>query len=281
MVEEKVGHDELSALQDKLEAESAPVAEEKVADEQTTQPKTDVKEEATEQPTEETLETIDELPEEPEDNAERSKLGRRVSSLQEEISSLKSLLLEQQRQPQSIPEYDDVKLKEEEFDMDPDEPLTLRDLEKREAYKAQQEERANQLYNNSYSNFIQQMSGNDLHDEICEELKANFNVRRTTDGFADAEVNYLNAKTAVLERKMSELSKPQKSSPLSKNKGGEETPLGGPTDTQNPPPASSMPKMDSYAEDFIKYHEKRGKPISEERVKKALDGPTPTYLGGR
>lgn len=261
MTEEKVSHDELSALQDQVEAEpekpeSSEVAENQLESEQETQPQ-----------------QTDEVPEEPSDNAERSKLGRRVSEIEktfkDELSGLKSLLLEQRSQPQNIPEYNDVRqMEEDKFHLDPDDVVTVKDLDAyndyRDRQKQMQRERETQVYNSAYSNSLYNHQADNMYEEIIQELNANHNIRRSQNGASDAELNYLHAKNAVLERKMSEISNVRKS-PLGANQDGD-VPLGGPTDTNNPRARTKRVKLDTYAEGLVK-----DLGLSDEKVQKVLN----------
>jgi len=142
-----------------------------------------------------------ELPEEPEDNAARSKLGRKVAAMfrkqdrVEEILDKLTSLLEKSQVTQPVQDEE-----EEEF-FDEDEPLTPKKLEEiLEKRERQREEQAAQ-YENGYIKKVAEL-GSDLtpeeHEEIVNEMMANFNVRK---GGAEKKVGQAQEKQPAEGRK--------------------------------------------------------------------------------
>jgi len=290
MTEVKVSHEDLdNAL---IEPEEEPPAEETepiedVATEGDQEGETEEvdddteSEEEVEESTEEEPEDEEE-PEEPEDNRERSKLGRRVSSMEAGFQTLQSIVqtmadtqksfIEQFPSMMSRTDNDDTEIED-----DIDEYISKKDLpiflNKWESDKAKMAEKYNADYN-AYFRSQGQSVDNELHKLIMDEMLANHNFKRSNDGNRDAELNYLNAKIAVLEKSALEARKPK--NPLEKNKGKKVDNLGGPSETVTTSKSEPVIKLDKHAADFVKRTN-----MSEESVKKALSRETPEGLKER
>lgn len=203
-------------------------------------------------------------PDEPDDNRERSNLGRRVKAMEDTVTTLAN----------AVQQFVDNTNKpgEESGESDDVEYLTKKDVE---SYFTQlRTKEANQLkeYDNTYLRHEVTL-GMDLSEEEYEEVRqermANFNVRHTDDPRADAEKNFLLAQNAVLKNKIGG----KKPNPLKGKKP--EAPLGGPSGSENEGKQEKSIILDDAAKEFV---EKMG--MSEESVKKALSGDTPLYLQG-
>jgi len=219
-----------------------------------------------------------ELPEEPEDNAARSKLGRKVAAMfrkqdrVEEILDKLTSLLEKSQVTQPVQDEE-----EEEF-FDEDEPLTPKKLEEiLEKRERQREEQAAQ-YENGYIKKVAEL-GSDLtpeeHEEIVNEMMANFNVRYTNNPELDAERNYLKAERAVLRKK---LAKPKKSNPLKGEKP--RSPLGVANNQKVEKKSPALPDLDPEAKAFLESIRRKEGDEAAAKLHKSLLEPTPSYLAG-
>jgi len=236
------------------------------------------KELSKEEPEKDTLEKEPEEIEEPLDNAERSRLGRRVSAIESSIQTLvdEFRTIMKSAGKDDTPTYDTDLLSDE----DGDEYVTKKDLPKfyesqrmREAKEAERIKRDTDKYNNDYNSVFQELGKTvdaDFHTEVLQEMKANHNFKRSNSGVLDAELNYLKAKDAILQKKSAG---PQ--NPLDKNKDKNTENLGGPSDTIVTGKADTPVKLDKYAAEFVARVN-----MSEDSVKKALDGNARTGLMG-
>jgi hypothetical protein len=235
-VEEVATEDETT--EEEVEEESEEVAEE----------------EATEETEEEGAE---DAPEEPEDNAERSRLGRRVSELEtallqanqnnetklnETLEKLNSFLGKKEE-----PEEDDF------FEM-PETKEDLAKLVKEQLAKVQNEEvslstQAVKDYETGYIDTV----GSLLEDEpdseaILKLIEDEFNVKHSKvdnlqGGMKDAAKNVLAAKTKLLSGSVKKV-------PLKGEKP--RAPLGGGGNDKAPVAAQKMPKLDAAAAQLVK-----------------------------
>ncbi|MHA2135942.1 MAG: hypothetical protein ACW99J_18950 [Candidatus Thorarchaeota archaeon] len=221
----------------------------------------------------------DDVPAEPDDNAARSKLGRKVASLEQTIEAQNKLLL------QLATKKDEEEEEEEDLEIDLDAELTGRDflkiLEHREKVKAKEEGKltaAEDAYQTDYrENVSRALQGIDesLHKDVMEEFKKNHNKRYSDDGAADATSNIKDAYITVLKAKT------DNDNPFKKNDDGNEGDdadgLGGPASSKNPPRKQGKKvKLDKAAAEFV-----AAIGMTEESVNEALDGDAPAYLGGR
>uniref|UniRef100_A0A6M3JZL5 Uncharacterized protein n=2 Tax=viral metagenome TaxID=1070528 RepID=A0A6M3JZL5_9ZZZZ len=176
---------------------------------------------------------------EPTDHIVRSKLGRRVSAIETKIDSfmdeMRSLI--KKENPDEF----------HEDDIDPDEPLTLRQLEKLEEKKT----RLSGQYNSDYNNQIRQLEMEEdetSHATIMDEFLKNHNIKRSSNGGNDAKLNYLNAQIAVLKR-----SQKTKLNPLEKNDEKKVKGLGTPSGSTSDGAKGSQIKLDPDTKDLIDY----------------------------
>jgi hypothetical protein len=167
---------------------------------------------------------------------ENSRLGRKVARLEGTIAelsdNLRSFLAQSQGTQQSdIPEY----------------ITTADDVEKILSHREQKIQAEQQKYESEYKFQLNQFSGEEtLHQEIVNEMMANFNVKRTSMGRIDAEINYNKAKASLLSKKMAS---PR---PNVKSENSTATALGvsGKSDVSTP---KTPVKLDPVAEKFAKY----------------------------
>ena len=219
-------------------------------------------------------------PEEPSDNAERSKLGRRVSAIE---SSIQTLVEELRTVIKQTGKEDTPTDEEEDIWTDEDDEngyVTKKDLtgfyqklRMQEAKEADRVKSETDKYNSDYNSVFQEFGKTgdaEFHAEVLQEMKAHHNFKRSNSGLLDAELNYLKAKDAVLQKKATE-----HENPLDKNKGKDAKNLGVPSDTVVPGKIGALVKLDKYAEEFVS---RVG--MSEDSVKKALDGNARTGLMG-
>ena len=199
--------------------------------------------------------------EEPEDNATRSKMGRRLSGLEQQIEYLTAEL-------KAANEKKDVVTGEDEPDGDM--PMTrneIRDYINEADNKKKDVKRA---YDNDYIRHAMAITDKleaEEANEILKEMDNNFNGQYSDNGAADAEKNFYKAKIAVLE-----------------DASGKKNPLKGNTKSKVPTGVSGgdkviekeykMPKLDEHAQDLI-----ASSNFTEEQIKDAL-GDKKLYTSG-
>ena len=208
------------------------------------------------------------LPEEPEDNAERSQLGRRVKAMEDNqqdfFTKMENLIQGKASQPpKEEPE-------EEEFDDDYI-PTTKKELDDVLDARDRKVTKKRQQYEDDYRVQLNTFAQQEDYSEIIKEMTANHNFKHSDDGISDALINYKNAEVALLRSKAKE-----KISPLDKNKDKQGEHLGGAIDSENMEREAGKPlKLDPEALEFMKTTG-----MSDESAKKALAGDAPAYLQG-
>lgn len=195
-------------------------------------------------------ESDDDLPDEPEDNAVRSKLGKRVSRLEQAIEMfIEEMRIDRQNNIENKNDRTDTN--PEEMNEDLEEYISKKDLPAYlQKFEDEKEKKITQ-FNTDYSRtFIELGKGSDpeFHNKVMEELKANFNIKRSNDGIRDATENYLKAKIAILEK-----SAKKPANPLDKNKDKETKNLGGPSDTITEVQSKKIVKLDPDSQHFVNY----------------------------
>lgn len=202
------------------------------------------------------------IPDEPDDNAERSRLGRRVSSVEQGIAEIKGMiagLTGQKREPEA---------QDTPIDIDPDEPITYRELQEVLRRQKEEESQVDKRYLRAYQAEIDRLGQSadpKVHDAIVTELLAKHHVRRDgNQGQVDAAINYRDAQIALLSKRKSTFGK----------KDATGAPVGGSLKTQNTgPKPKAQVKLDKYAQDFV---DSTG--MSNEDVEETLGEPAPGYL---
>lgn len=180
---------------------------------------------------------------EPDDNAERSKLGRKVKSLEDTLQTLMEKLDQTIASPK--PDSDEL-ADEDDFDI----PTTKEEFVKLvEEYEREKGTKVKQ-YESGYIQKVNELWADeeeDVQKEIEEELLKNFNKKYSDDPERDAEINYLKAERSYLKKINSALKtdKP-KVNPL---KGeGKPAPVGGASESRRAQEPSV--KLDPFAEAF-------------------------------
>lgn len=214
------------------------------------------------------------LKDEPQDNRERSQLGRRVSDMERNISDFMSEVREtlaDLKEPrrdrfEDFDRREPVEERRSEFDLD--EPLTYKDLLKWEEQKQIKEDKYVSDYR-AMIGAIGKATDRELHEAIVKEMGDNFNVKHSDSGAGDARVNYAEAKAAVYERMA------KTNNPFKRGEGNsEEDHLGGPVQDPNRRPQKTPKlKLDPYAAEFV-----RRTGMSDEDINEALEGESPAYL---
>lgn len=247
--------------------------------------------------TEETQETIQEqetekevIPEEPADNAERSRLGRRMKTIEEQnkqlLEEIKSLRGEKPpAQQTAVPEnvtYDDnyiqTKLDEAaEKGIIPSTFVTPQDQLKVNSFINKIQSDIGNQYATKYlgtlnSPTLKGQTPDDIHAEVVAELQryeSPFNQRRYDNPLLDAKMNYLEAKESILMKRLSS----GKQTNNFKGKPKDSPATGTSISTRTQATATDLPELDAYSKDFIA---KTG--MSEESVRAALKEPLPLHL---
>ena len=212
-------------------------------------------EEKAEEVKEEVKEEKKEVKPDPEDNRERSQLGRKVKLLEDTLSAISSKIDQLVTQkPDPEPEFED------------DVPITKKELAKYLSQQAEKQTQDRQTYVNEYLRH-EAVLGMNMEDaeygEVVEERLKNFDVRHSNNAKADAELNFAKAQAAVLKRKLSGLGK--KANPLKGEKPS--GPLGGPVETKNQEHAKKVVRLDEHAASFAK-----SMGLSDDKVQKYLAG---------
>jgi len=204
-----------------------------------------------------------------EEHKERSELGRKVKGIESRLDT--ELFAVNDKLDQLLAK--DVEDPEEDED---EIPRSRKELDDYMDKKFQARERASKdtdtKYNTDYQTAIGQFSEEEDYGEICKELEANFNIRKSDNGDVDGQLNYLKASKSFYKKKAS--GKDDKTNPL-KGKDNDlplGTPPGGDEEIDK---EEAMPKLDAYAQDYMK---KTG--MSEESVKKAMKGELPLGMQG-
>ena len=128
-----------------------------------------------------------------EENAERSRLGRKVKTLEDQLSRLVNLLETKET----------VKTEQlEEDDEEADAYITPENLPKYIERETKKREAEQVKYQQNYvANFSQIGKDDDNFTDIWEEMLANHNTVVTGDPKADAQINYFKAKASIFENR--------------------------------------------------------------------------------
>jgi hypothetical protein len=286
-VTEKVTDDKLASEWDKgQETEATETQTEETTEGEQTQEPT---EEQTEEQTEEHQET--QIPEEPADNAERSRLGRRLKQVEEinrkildELQSLKG----GQTAPVTVPEnvtFDDsyVQSRLDEAiskGLIPETIITPSDQMKVNNFiNGLQADMSNQYasryLNTLKSHTLKGTTPDDIHAEVITELQkvdSQFNLNRYNNPTVDAQMNYHEAKSFILQKRLVE----GKPTTAFKGKPKDSPATGTSVTTRTATVANDLPELDEASRDFIK---RTG--MSVDSVKAALKQDLPLHLRGK
>lgn len=201
--------------------------------------------------------------EEPTDNAERSRLGRRFSALENRVDSVLEKIESWKPEPAPAPT--------ESYE-DDDMPMTRADLRNYISSEKKREADAAKSYDASYSKAVIQMGLDEeddaTFDAIVSKMNSDYNKKYSNDPVVDAERNYLRAAKAVLREA-------KKGNPLTKNEGKVNKGLGISGDTTVTNPEEKMPELDEAALEYVK---KTG--MTDEQVKEAFTRPSGIHAAG-
>ena len=200
----------------------------------------------------------DKVVEEPTDGANRSKLGRKFKLLEDQVQTLVSELKNKNEQI-------------EEPNLDPDEYMTRKDVDKYLESQRREDAANNRKYNSDYISSVLSLSSTEedegFLDRVLTEMDTNVKGRHTGNPEVDAKINYLEASQKVLRGN-------KKPNPLEKNT--KKTPgLGVDAVTKVTQTEKPLPELDEYAQDFLKKN-----PMSDEKIKEALST-TSVESGGK
>lgn len=189
------------------------------------------------------------------DHKEASKLGRKYKGLEHKVDQILARL---DQQPQ-------VTEKPEEEEM-PEVVTTPEDVERVIQAREQKSQQAKVEYERNYLKQVDSLktANEDLHDEIVAEMIQNFNVMHDPKNpFADARVNYAEAKSAVLTKKYTS------TKPKVPQRETSETPPVQPaaSATRTATKPYVMPKLDKEAMDYLSDIARREKKSVEEVAK--------------
>lgn len=221
----------------------------------------------------------DDLPDEPDDNAVRSKMGRKLADLENTVSVLRGEMKDLLTEAIKANQPEEQEPEEETLEFDEDEPLTAKDVLKILEHRERQRENTTSKYGNDYRDTIESLRKNydgDVEEAIMKEFVDNHNLKHSDDGKSDARQNFQAAELAVFKRMAFGKDKPTKGAGSEDN--ADDLPTGGNmNDGSGKVKGRKINfKLDSVAKEFI---QRTG--MKDEDVADALDGDTPTYLGGR
>lgn len=237
------------------------------------------------------------IPDEPVDNAERSRLGRRMKQMEEDFKTSQQLLLDEikalrgekpQPQENAVPEnvtYNDAFIQSQldmavEKGLIPSTIITPQDQVKVNNFISNLQNEMGSQYSNKYLGVLKSPSlkgqtPDDIHAEVIAELQryeSPFNQRRYDNPVLDARLNYLEAKESILMKRLSE----GKPANVFKGKPKNAPATGTSVSTKTATVTDELPALDETSMDFIK---RSG--MSVESVKNALKEPMPLHLRGR
>jgi len=179
----------------------------------------------------------------PADHKERSDLGRKVSAMHRRMDEMTQTL----SSLQSFLEANSQR--RDENPIDPDEPLTMKDLQRYETEREKAKKREQKQYDDKYRNTVQGL-GTDLTDEewtaVVEEMK-NIPLNSSNNPEIDAERNFYKAQ-GIYFRKSSTKSE-KKVNPLK----GERANTGVATTQKTVVKETKMPKLDADAQAYYDY----------------------------
>lgn len=232
------------------------------------------------------------IPDEPTDNAERSRLGRRMKSIEEQnkklLEKVESLTGGKKPEQTAVPEnvtYDDSFIQSQidlavEKGIIPSTIVTPLDQVKVNNFVNGLQEKIGSQYATNYlgvlnSSDLKGQTPDDIHAEVVTELQryeSPFNQRRYNNPLLDAKMNYLEAKESILMKRLSS------GKPVNNFKGKpKDAPATGTSvSTKMAVTATELPALDETSLDFI-----RRSGMSEESVREALKAPMPIHLRGR
>lgn len=268
------------------------------SDQQTQEVKTEIKEEIKEETqTEEKLgvkeEHQEKETEEPTDNAERSRLGRRIKTIEEQFNTLLTRLDAQpqaQQTTQAAPAqnvtYNDNYIQSQieaavERGELPATIVTPQDQYVVNNFVTRVQTDMERQYAIGYIKTLQapQLKGatpDDIHAEVVAELQrpeSQFNRKQYFNPQMDARINYIEAKNYILEKR---LSGEKSDKNVFKGKPKDSPATGTSVSTRQATVANELPALDEASQDFIK---RTG--MSVESVKAALSETLPIHLSGR
>lgn len=230
----------------------------------------------------------------PDDHQERSRLGRRLKTVEEKIDAFLSRI--EQANPQTPPAqahpvpdnvtFDDSFIQREldaavERGEIPATIITATDQWKVNRFVEGLNRYIGDQYAVKYLNTLKTptLKGDtpdDVHAEVVEELQkvdSPFNLNRFNNPMVDARMNYLEAKSAILQKR---LSKGQATPNVFKGKPVNSPPTGTSVSTKtDTAPVGDLPSLDEASLDFIK---RTG--MKPEAVNAALKSEMPYHLRG-
>lgn len=206
---------------------------------------TEVTEEVTEEVDEPTPEEL-ETKQRDEENAERSRLGRKVKDLEAQLSEVSGMKSQLERLTSLL----ENKQEEEE-----EEILTTKTLENYLQRYETNKSTKQQAYEKDYTAAFAKMGVEDENfNDIWEEMVQKHNEIHTGDPKTDAQINYLKAQNSLLKK------------PHNPLQGKGDTVKGVNTPDSTKKSVKGMPKLDPIAEEFVK---RQG--LSPDFVNKALN----------
>lgn len=213
------------------------------------------------------------------DNAEKSRLGRKIKAMEEESKKNKELLDEILKEirtgKQTKSEVVDKSESNDDEEEYPETITTPEDIERYNRVKAKKDQKALTEYQTKYRGLIKGYDGDEHYKDVIELIKTNpeFDKIYTGDPAVDVEINYNKAAKVVLSKKV-------------KAATTKKIDVHGDDNEENPPAGLSGGgkvakvdtkeiELDEHAKEFVAKVK-----MSKEDVATALKGDTPLNLGG-
>ncbi len=202
---------------------------------------------------------------------DRSKLGRKVANMERQVTELSTNLTRFLSVQAKAAAPADLAA---EVELDMDSPVTLREVREYIEGEARTRAQADQNYLKGYVQSVYQLGQGEedaaVYDAVIKELDDSSKYpRHTGNAVVDARLNFLAAKSTVLEQRIKAGAKP--SNPLKDNgKGKKAAPAQFGGDSVNrDAPAPKQIALDADAQDFLAYTRKSGGPqITDEQLAK-------------
>jgi hypothetical protein len=231
----------------------------------------------------------EEIQEEPADNAERSRLGRRMKTIEDDLKKLINHFggAAQSTQPEQTQVPANVTYNNK-FVQDQMEAAVERGELPATIVTPQDQYVVNQFINglkksigNQYAvGYIKTLQSptlrgdtpDEIHAEVVTELQrveSPFNLRRYDNPQLDAQLNYMEAKNHILQQKLASSKPPNVFKGVPKGS----PPIGTSTTTKSAAVADDLPALDAHSQDFIK-----SQGMSPESVRAALKSDMPFHL---
>ena len=223
------------------------------------------------------------LPVEPDDNAERSRLGRRLANMerhhQMEMQDLKmmlaqqnqamSVLMQRLQQPQAPaePEDDYIPTTRSEFNR-----YLAQQMQQQVQQQTEGQRQAQQRYEQGYMNTLKAFSQVEEDDAVYHEVISEvtrkdspFNIKHSDNPMTDARINYAEAKLAILNKQIKSVKVVSRENPIKGKAPVAPLGSGSATNSRAPVKDAVLPKLSAEALGVASYFK-----LTPDAISKAL-----------